>query len=280
MSRKKKNRPEPETLGLPRVGIDSHAHVDSEHFAEPGEIGAVLDKAAAAGVARIGNVFLGPDAYDRDRKLFDDRPELFFLLAVHPNETGGLTDADMARMEARFRSDPRLMAVGETGLDYYWKDVERGVQIAAFLKHLELARGLGLPPVIHSRDSDGDAVRILEDAGFRGEPVLWHCFGGDWTLARRILDNGWHLSIPGPVSYPANAALREAVACIPLDRLLLETDCPYLTPEPWRGKKNQPALLPFTARTVAEAKGLETEEVWQATADNAAAFFGLEPLDA
>ncbi|MGE4503851.1 MAG: TatD family hydrolase [Desulfovibrionaceae bacterium] len=278
MSKKKKPRPLPETLGLPRVGVDSHAHLDLDDF-PPEELDELLRQASRAGVGAVGNVFLGPDAYDAAHERLaaggEGWPELFFLLAVHPNNTGDCDAGTMERMRARFQADPRLRAVGETGLDYYWKRVPEAVQQEAFRQHLDLARGLGLPVVIHSRDADPDTLAVLEAEGFAGLPVLWHCFGAGPEFAERLLANGWHLSIPGPVTYKGNDALAEAVRIIPLERLLVETDCPFLTPEPWRGKRNHPALAAFTAAKVAEIKGLDPAEVWRAAGENARAFFGL-----
>lgn len=275
MAKHKKPRPTPESLGLPPVGIDTHAHLDMEHFPEQ-ELPELLAAARRAGVAAIGNVFLGPDAFDANRARFENHPEVFFLMAVHPNDTADFKPADMGRMRERFLADPRLKAVGETGLDYYWKRVDETVQQAAFTAHLDLARELELPVVIHSRDADEDTLRILVDQGFTDRPVLWHCFGGDADLAGRIVERGWHLSIPGPVTYPKNTALMEAVAGIPLERLMVETDCPYLTPEPWRGKRNHPALAAFTAARVAEIKGMDPAELWRSAAENARAFFSLD----
>ena len=175
-----------------------------------------------------------------------------------------------------FATEPRLRAVGEIGLDFHWQDCPRELQFKAFAEQLDLARELDVPLVIHCRDAEDDCLMTLEARGFAGYPLLWHCFGGGPALARRILNNGWHISVPGPVTYPANAALREAVALIPADRLLLETDSPYLAPVPWRGRRNEPALTVFTAQTVAEARGVSPEDLWLACGKNARRFFGLE----
>lgn len=275
MSKKNKApRPEPETLHLPPTGVDSHAHLDLPDFDADRE--AILDRAKACGVARVGNVFLGPAAYEKNRGLFAHRPEVFFLLGIHPGDADTCTDEGLAAMRTAFGSDPRLKAVGEIGLDYYWDDHPREVQEAAFRAQLALALEIGLPPVIHCRDAFEDTLRVLDDAGLSGRPLLWHCFGGDETQAEAILSRGWHLSIPGPVSYSANEAARRAVAIIPMERLLLETDCPYLSAEPWRGKRNHPALTGFTAACVAQVKGLTTEEIWTTAGDNARRFFNLE----
>jgi TatD DNase family protein len=274
MSKKKPPRPEPETLSLAPFGVDSHAHLDMDAFdADRDE---VLSKALACGVARIGNVFLGPAAYHAHKAYFEAHPEVFFLLGIHPGDAGQCTPDTLSDMRLAFTKDPRLRAVGEIGLDYYWNDFPHEVQEAAFRAQLRLARELDLPPVIHCRDAFEDTLRVLLDEGYGHRKLLWHCFGGDSDQARTLLGHGWHLSIPGPVSYAKNEAIQEAVAHIPLERMLLETDAPYLTAEPWRGKRNHPALLGFTATAVAQLKNLPIAEVWATTGRNAITFFGLE----
>ena len=210
MSRKHKERPEPESLGLPSGGVDTHAHLDAENY----EMGltTVLERARASGLSRIGNVFLGPDAYLEHRALFADRLEVFFLLAEHPNDTAGFDDARAQRLLDCLRSDPRIRAVGETGLDFYWKDVTPEEQERAFRRHLELARQTDLPPVIHCREAEARTLAVLDDMGFRDRPLLWHCFGGDDALAREILSRGWHVSVPGTVTYARNEPLRAVSA--------------------------------------------------------------------
>lgn len=277
MSKKHKHdRPEPETLGLPLSGVDSHAHIDLAEFDADRE--EILDRALVCGVARTGNVFLGPEAYLKNRHLFAHRPEVFFLLGIHPGEADTCTPDALTTMRQAFRSDPRLKAVGEIGLDYYWDDHPHGLQAQVFRAQLDLALELGLPPVIHCRDAFDDCLRLLLDAGFSGRKLLWHCFGGDENQARTLLGHGWTLSIPGPVSYAKNEALRRAVEVIPLERLVIETDSPYLSAEPWRGKRNHPALVGFTATSVAEIKHLPVQDVWTATGQNARTFFDLEDI--
>ncbi len=275
MSKKKSRpRPDPASLGLPPEGVESHAHLDMGEYDEEG-VGAVLDRAAAAGVSRVGNVFLGPAAYRAHRALFADRAEVFFLLGVHPCDAAGAASGDVAAMAEAFAADPRLRAVGEIGLDYYWDAATAEAQKRLFRDQLALARELGVPAVVHSRDAAADTLAVLDDMGFRDRALVWHCFGGDAVLAGEILSRGWHLSVPGPVTYARNTALAEAVAGLDLGRLLLETDSPYLAPEPWRGKRNEPAFLAFTCLRVAELLGRDPAEVWRATGDNARRVFGL-----
>jgi TatD DNase family protein len=270
---KKKNRPEPESLELPMVGVDSHAHLDLDDFEEDRD--AIIARATASGISQIVNVFLGPDAYERNKGLFDDHPHISFLLGEHPNNADRLTDNSLTRMRDHLTADPRLKGVGEIGLDYYWERVDHDIQKNAFIQQLTLAQELSLPVVIHSRDANADTMAVLLDQGFKDYPVLWHCFGADLEFAKALLDNGWHISIPGPLTYRKTDDLQAAVARIPLDRLLIETDCPFLTPEPWRGKRNHPALTAFTAKRIGEIKGRSITDIWQITGDNARRFFNL-----
>ena len=279
MAKRKTERPDPSSLGLPLVGVDSHAHLDGagedRAMATAEAVGAVLDRAAAAGVGQVGHVFLGPAAHAAGRGLFAGRDEVFFLLGIHPCDAAKAAPGDVAAMEAAFRADAGLRAVGEIGLDYYWDAGTAEVQKALFREQLALARQLDLPVAVHSRDAAADTLAILDDLGFAGRPLVWHCFGGDTALAAEITRRGFHLSVPGPVTYAKNTALAEAVAGCDRSRLLLETDAPYLAPEPWRGKRNEPALLAFTAVRVAGLLGLEPAELWQITGDNARTFFRL-----
>jgi TatD DNase family protein len=270
---KKKQRPSPATLGLPPGGVDTHVHVDMRHLAE--DLPGVLERAAEAGVSCMGNVFLGHANYIRNKVLFEGRDEVFFMLGVHPHEAVEVNDAELAAIEAAFREDDRLKALGEVGLDYYYDTSPREVQRAAFREQLALAEDLDVPLVLHCRDAEEDAFAILDDMGFADRPLLWHCFGKDRAIAEEILKRGWTISIPGPVTYRKNEALREAAAMIPLESLVLETDCPFLSPEPWRGKPNEPAYLAFTAVEVARIKNMPPEDIWAATADTAKAFFQI-----
>ena len=264
---------DPARLGLPLVGADSHAHLDGEGFYE--DFDETLERARAAGVALIGNVFLDIESWMRSRARFDARPEVFFILGRHPVDAASWEESDTERMREVFLSEPRFRAVGETGLDYYWKDATPAQQKRAFLSQAALARELDMPLVVHCRDAEQDTLAILEGMKMRGHPVLWHCFGGAAGLARRITDNGWHVSIAGPVTYPANNALREALRVIPLDRLHVETDSPYLAPQNRRGKRNEPAYAAFTAAAIADYLGMDRAELWRVCGENTRRFFRI-----
>lgn len=275
-------RPLPETLGLPRTGVDAHAHLDPLGDEGPGlseDVPGVLERAARAGLSAVGQVFLSPEAYEAGKDRFAGAPvEVFFLLAIHPCEAMRCTGVTLDAMKKAFLSDDRLRAVGETGLDFYWQDCPHIIQEEALRLHLALAKEVKRPVAIHCRDAAAETLRILEAEGMAGYPLVWHCFSGDAVAhAERILANGWHVSVAGPVSYPANGALRDVLRQIPADRLLLETDSPYLAPVPWRGKPNEPAFCAFTGAAVAEALDEDAADLWTRCGDNARRFYGLAP---
>ncbi len=274
MSKKKKERPSPESLGLPRTGVESHAHLDLEDYDEDRE--ETLQRAAAAGVARIGNVFLGPDAFAANAALFAEHPEVFFLLGMHPHDASKCGADALARMQELFRSEPRLKAWGEIGLDYFYDLSPRETQVRVFQDQLQAAKEADVPVVIHSRDAEAETVSILLDLGYADRPLLWHCFGKGPDLAEELLSHGWMLSFPGIITFPKSIDIRESVALTPLERMLLETDCPYLTPAPYRGRRNEPAYLAFTAQVAAECKNMEPAALWTRCGDNAREFFRLD----
>ncbi|WP_045221831.1 TatD family hydrolase [Desulfonatronum thioautotrophicum] len=269
----KKNISMPETFGLPTVGVETHAHLDFPEFAE--DLDQVVARAQAAGVVWFGNVFLSPSAYRLHHRRLAAIPGMFFTLGIHPHEAATLTTEMLADMAALFQDDPGLRAFGEIGLDFYWDRSPRDAQVRAFQDQLALARDLDLPVVVHSREAEPETLAILRNMGFAGRPLLWHCFGQGRDLAEAVLTNGWHISIPGPVTFPKSSALRQAVPHIPLSRMVLETDCPFLTPHPFRGKRNEPAYLCYTAQAVAELRNQSIHEVWSACGATARAFFQL-----
>lgn len=271
--KKKKPLPLPESLGLPCAGVESHAHLDLEQFSD--DLPEVISRAKHAGVRFMGQVFLGPEKYAENKELFAKQDAIFFLLGIHPCHADQCTDEAIAQMEAAFAQDSRLKGVGEIGLDYYWDDHPRDFQQQVFKKQIAMAKRLQQPIIIHSRDANDDAVAILEEEGCKNYPVLWHCFGANAAMAERLVGNGWHISIPGPVTFPSNTALRDALSVIPEDRLMLETDCPYLTPQPYRGKRNEPAYIVFTAAKVAEVLKKDPSELWKTCGENAIRFFRL-----
>jgi TatD DNase family protein len=269
-------QPSPREFQLSPSGIDTHAHLDLKGFGQ--DLERVLQRAREAGVSRIGNVFLGPEAYARNKTMFEGDPRIFFLLGIHPHEAGAADEAAVSAMAEHFRTDERLKGLGEIGLDFYRDRSPREQQIRAFRLQLELAAAMQLPVVIHSREADEESLRILQDMGWRDRPLLWHCYSREPDFGRELVSAGWMISVPGIVTYPGARALRESVRELPLEHLVLETDCPFLAPQPVRGQRNEPANIAFTAAAIAELKNRDIEEVWRTTSQNAVRFFGLRHL--
>ncbi len=270
----KKKRPLPQSLNLPPVGVDTHAHLDLAEFSD--DLEEILERAKQSGICQIGNVFLGTAAYKKGKNRLDAYSSFFYLLGIHPNDSENANKTHTAKMADFFQADPKLKAVGEIGLDYFHDKVTPSKQKHIFRLQLELAKSCDKPVVIHSRNAFADTIAVLDDMGFQDRPLLWHCFTENTDSLQAILKRGWQVSVPGPVSYKKNTALQEAVAACPLNRLLLETDAPFLAPEPWRGKRNEPAFTVFTAQKIAELKQISTAELWQQCGDNARKFFHLE----
>lgn len=258
---------------LPKTGIDTHAHLDLQQFSQ--DLPHVLERASQAGVQFMGNVFLNYQAYFQSKSLFAGLEQVFFLLGVHPHDAHLAQPDQLQGVRQAFAQDQRLLALGEIGLDFYRLRQPRQTQIQAFQDQLTLARELDLPVVLHCRDAESKTLQILQDLGFKHRPLLWHCFGKNLDLARTILAKGWKISIPGIISFPQARELQGAVAQLPLEGLLLETDCPFLAPEPYRGARNEPAFLPYTACKVAELQQVSLEEVWEKTGTNSRDFFGF-----
>jgi TatD DNase family protein len=271
---KKKKRPEPASLGLPAGGADAHAHLDLGELAE--DLPGVLDRARGAGVSTIVNVYLGPRAYGTNSPALLDKPGIGHVVGIHPNDVGEVEAAEFDELAELLTSGTPIRALGEIGLDHYWDKAPKDVQERLFRDQLALARERDLPVVIHCRDALESTLAILEADGWRDRPLLWHCFGERADVARRIMAAGWCVSVPGTVTYRKNDELRDAMREIDPARLMIETDCPYLAPEPWRGKRNEPALAVFTAAAVAEATGRDASELWVRCGENVRRFFSLE----
>lgn len=251
--------------------IDSHAHLGFDRYAD--DLDAVLERAAAAGVEVIIDVGTDLPSSERARELAGRHPHIFAAAGIHPHDAAAFDDADWPRLAALW-ADPRVRAIGETGLDYYYDHSPPERQRALFRRHLEAAGEAGLPVVVHCRDAFDDVFALVEDVGIPGGAVL-HCFTGGPAEAERAVALGLHLSISGIVTFKNAGALREAVRAIPDDRLLVETDCPYLAPVPHRGKRNEPAFVVETARAVAELRGVAYPDFCALTRANTIRFFRL-----
>lgn len=255
--------------------IDSHAHLDFEDFSA--DLDGVIGRARAAGVERIVCVGLwrAPGSFGNALELAARDPGFFSAtVGVHPHECARVPEEDWARHAALAR-DPRAVAVGETGLDFHYDHSPRPAQEASFRRSLAIARGAGKPVVIHVREADEACARILREEGVPAAGGVIHCFTGDARAARAYLDLGLHISVAGVVTFRTAEAIREAVRIVPHDRLLVETDCPFLAPVPHRGRRNEPAFVVETARKVAELWDTTEEEVGRATTENVRRLFRL-----
>ena len=278
MSRHKhKDRIPPQAMALPPVGIDTHAHLGDDAFdADRDEI---VKRAVDCGVARIANVCLNPERFPQEAALFARHPEVFFLLGVHPDDASDFNEGTLALMRQHVKAYSSIKAIGEIGLDYSRPVPEctpHDKQKEAFRLQLGLAKELGMPVAVHCRDAIEDTIAILEEEGFAGWPLVWHCFGQDKTLVERINANGWYISVPGTITFKNNPLAREALPFIPDNRILVETDCPYLAPDPWRGCRNEPAYTVFSIRVMAECRGTTPEALWELCGNNARTFYRLK----
>lgn len=253
--------------------IDSHTHLFLCEQAED----ELVSRARAAGVGRMLNVGLGADSNPVAIAAAERHEDVFATIGCHPTSAGEFDDALGAEI-ARLAAHEKVRAIGETGIDYYRDSASPVDQRRAFEAQIDIARGHELPIVIHARDPDGettatDDVFEILDARGSGLTVILHCFLAPWR-AEDAIERGWYCSFSGIVTYPKSGALREAAAKLPEDLVLVETDAPYLAPQPVRGKPNEPANVVATARVVAEARGASYEELERAVEENARAVFG------
>lgn len=258
--------------------VDTHCHLNHPDF--EGEAGvAVRRRAWDVGVRRL--LCIGYDeASSRRAVALSEEEGVFAAVGIHPESAGEWGGELAERLREMWHSPrSRVVAWGEIGLDYHWETIPRDRQQAVFLEQIAFARALSptLPLIIHCRDAFDDVLTVLAESGTPA-PVVMHCFTGDTGAARRVLDAGYYLGIGGVATFKKADALREAIALAPLERLLLETDCPYLAPQPWRGKRNEPSYLPAVAQTVAAVKGIRVEEVAAVTTATAMGLFGMEEL--
>lgn len=250
--------------------VDSHCHLDFPDFAT--ELDAVVARARAAGVGTCLTIGTRLSAFEGVLAIAERFEDVCCTVGVHPHEAAvePLDEAD-ALIERAVH--PRVVGIGEAGLDYYYEHSPKDAQVRNFRAHIAASRETGLPLVVHARDADDDLCEILADENARGAfPGLIHCFSSSAKLARTALDLGMSLSISGIVTFKKADELREIVRNAPLDRLLVETDAPYLAPMPHRGKRNEPSFVRYTADAVARIKGVDVERLAEATTDN---FFRL-----
>jgi len=248
--------------------IDSHCHIAGQEFA--GDLDAVVSRARAAGLQGALTILAADDDVELRQASAVQRlwPEVRFSIGIHPHAAGKFAESPAgaaAAVEAAIASQPGARAVGEIGLDYHYDFAPRDAQHAVFRAQIALARQRRLPIVIHTREAEDDTFGILAEERAGEVPVVFHCFTGNLATARRVLDAGYDLSLAGIVTFPRAAELKEVAAFVPLDRLLVETDSPYLAPVPHRGKRNEPAHVALVADHVASLRGDTPERIREAT---------------
>lgn len=246
--------------------FDTHVHYDDEQFDKDRE--ELLKSLPENGIEYVVNVGASIESTKKTLELTQNYNFIYGAVGVHPSETGELNEDNFRWLKDAARS-PKIVAIGEIGLDYYWKEPEIHVQKKWFQRQMELARELKLPMVIHSRDASRDTLEMMEDAKAGDMGGVIHCYSYSLETARIYLDMGFYIGIGGVLTFNNAKKLREVVEYTPLDRILLETDCPYLAPMPNRGKRNSSLNLTYVAEKIAEVKGVDYNEVLKATNVNA-----------
>jgi TatD DNase family protein len=254
--------------------IDSHAHIQGKEYA--GEAAAVIERARATGVEQIiavggaGDMSSNTDA----AALADSFENIYATVGMHPHDAKDVGPDELQQLKD-LTLHPKVIAVGETGLDYYYDHSPRDVQRRVFAQFIHMARETELPIVVHERDAASDGAELLRSEGAGKLRGVIHCFTGNYEAARAYLDLGFYISFTGIITFKNADALRDVVRRVPLERVLVETDSPYLTPVPHRGKRNEPAYVRLVAATVASVKGVTLEEVARVTTDNARQLFKI-----
>lgn len=251
--------------------IDSHCHLNYKGLVE--EQDAVLARARAAGVATTLNISTREREWDDVIATAERAPDVWATIGIHPHEADAHPDVDTAKLVAK-AAHPRVIGIGETGLDYYYDHSDRDRQQASFRAHIAAARETGLPLIVHTRDAEDDTAAIMaEEMGKGAYPGVIHCFTASGDFADKALDLGFYISISGIVTFKNARDLQETAARLPADRLLIETDSPFLAPVPHRGKSCEPAFVADTARFLADLRGVTVEELGAQTSRNFHALF-------
>lgn len=250
--------------------IDTHAHLNVEAFDDDRE--EVIARARDAGIIRIINVGFNRETIPSSLQLAESYDFIYSTVGWHPQDAINMKDDDLEWI-ASLCEHPKVVAIGEIGLDYYWDTSPKEIQHNVFREQIRLARKLKLPIVIHNRDAHADVVRILKEEKAAEVGGIMHCFSSSWEIAKECLDMNFYLSFGGPVTFKNAKQPKEVLAKTPLDRLLIETDSPYLTPEPFRGKRNESSYVRYIAEAASELKGISIEELSEITTKNSFQLF-------
>lgn len=255
--------------------FDTHAHYDDERFDEDRE--ALLASLPLDGIGNVVNVSANMESVETGLQLARRVSFMYAALGVHPDDTKDLTEADMQRIATLCRENPdKVLAIGEIGLDYYWENTERAIQKKWFERQLQLSNELQFPVIIHSREAAQDTYEIIRAMKTGEGAGIVHCFSYTKEMARQFLDLGYYIGIGGVVTFKNAKAIKEVAAYVPKDRLLLETDAPYLAPTPHRGERNDSRNLKFVVETLSEIRGVTPEEIIKTTEENAKRLYRIE----
>lgn len=250
--------------------VDTHAHLNVKAFDEDRD--EVIQRARDVGITRIVNIGFNRETIPESLALAEEYDFIYTAIGWHPQDVSDMKEGDLAWIES-LCDHPKVVGIGEIGLDYYWDTSTKEVQQTVFREQIRLARKLQLPIIIHNREAHGDVVRILKEEGAAEVGGIMHCFSGSWEIARECLDMNFYISFAGPVTFKNAKKPKEVLAKTPLDRLLIETDCPYLTPHPYRGKRNESSYVRYVAEAAAEIKGVTVAEISEITTRNALQVF-------
>ena len=252
--------------------FDTHVHVNAEQFNE--DLDDVIERAKEAGVNNMVVVGFDQPTIIRAMELIETYDFMYAAVGWHPVDAIDMTEKDLHWIE-ELSNHPKVVAIGEMGLDYHWDKSPKDVQMEVFRKQIRLAKKVGLPIIIHNREATADIVNILKEEAASEVGGIMHCFSGSAETALECINMNFYISLGGPVTFKNAKKPKEVAAAVPLDRLLIETDCPYLAPHPYRGKRNEPSYVKLVAEQIAEIKQLTIEEVSQATTENAKKLFGI-----
>lgn len=251
--------------------FDTHAHYDDEAFDPDREL--LLESLPQRGVALVVNPGCDLESSRKAVAYAAEYPHVYAAVGIHPENCGGFTPADMDALR-QLAQQPKVVAIGEIGLDYYWaENPPRELQQQVLRSQLALARELRLPVIFHDRDAHGDSLAIVKE--FPDVTGVFHCFSGSYEMAKELVKRGWYIGFTGVVTFKNARKAVEVAEKIPLDRILIETDCPYMAPEPFRGRRNDPSLVPFVAKKIAALRGISAEAAAAATAENARRLFRI-----
>lgn len=252
--------------------IDSHAHIDDRRFDEDRD--EVLARAAAAGVEIIINIGADMESAARSVALSDKYPGVYAAVGMHPHDAKEMREEDYIQLK-KWATHPKVVAIGEIGLDYHYDLSPRPVQREVFLRQIDLARDIGKPIIIHDREAHQETLEIVRTAA-KGLTGVFHCFSGSVETAGEVIKMGFYISLAGPVTFSKSVKAKEVAKKIPLEYLLLETDSPYLTPEPLRGRRNEPANVRWIAEEISKLREISIEALCLATSNNVRRLFGIQ----